>query len=94
MEQRIKQDDIICIGKNIRRLRKEKGLEQAQMARLLQLQGIPITRQTLVKIEIGIHHVPASWLEAIRDLLATDYEELLKHTDGEQIQEETEGKDE
>lgn len=75
--QKIKQDDI-CIGKNIRRIRTEKGIGQTQLAAQLQLEGIEITRETLVKIERGIQHIKATQLRGIRDVLETSYDELLK----------------
>lgn len=77
MEQKIKQDTI-CIGNNIRRIRKERNIKQIDLVRLLQLQGIDMTRECLVKIERGIQHVYASQLRAIRDALSTTYDELLK----------------
>ena len=52
MEQKIKQDEIF-IGKNIRRIRKEKGIRQTEMVALLQLENVMITREALVKIERG-----------------------------------------
>ena len=61
VEQKIKQD--ICIGANIRRIRKEKGIE--------------MTRESLVKIERGTQHIQASQLRGIRDALKTSYDELL-----------------
>ena len=75
--QKIKQDSI-CIGKNIRRLRKDKGIGQTQLAILLQLNGVDMTRETLVKIERGIQHIKATQLRGIRDVLETTYDELLK----------------
>ena len=77
MEQKIKQDEI-HIGKNIRELRKQKGLGQTELVRILQLDGVAMTRETLVKIERGIQHVQATQLRAIRDALETTYDELLK----------------
>ena len=56
MEQKIKQDEIF-IGKNIRRIRKEKGIRQTEMVALLQLENVMITREALVKIERGIQHI-------------------------------------
>lgn len=38
--QKIKQD--ICIGQNIRRIRKEKGIKQIELAALLQLNNVAI----------------------------------------------------
>ena len=78
-EQRIKQDEI-RIGENIRRVRKARGMGQTELANRLQLEGIDMTRETLVKIEQGIQHISASQLRGIRDVLGTSYEELLKET--------------
>ncbi|MCI9072772.1 MAG: helix-turn-helix transcriptional regulator [Lachnospiraceae bacterium] len=78
MEQKIKQDNRGNIGKNIREIRVSKGIGQTELVRLLDLQGIPITRECLVKIERGIQHVQVEQLRAIKDELNTTYEELLK----------------
>ena len=77
-EQKIKSDNKISIGSNIRRIRKEKGIGQSEFAVKLQLEGVSMTRETLVKIERGIQHICASQLRAIRDVLNTTYDELLK----------------
>lgn len=77
MEQKIKQDEIF-IGKNIRRIRKEKGIRQTEMVALLQLENLMITREALVKIERGIQHIQATQLRAIKNVLETTYDELLK----------------
>jgi len=77
MEQKIKQDEI-HIGRNIRRIRKEKKIKQVDMVLKLQFQGLPITREALVKIERGIQHIYASQLKAIKEVLDTTYDELLK----------------
>ena len=77
MAQKIKQDEI-CIGENIRRVRLERGIGQTELVRMLQLEGVEMTRETLVKIERGIQHVQAVQLRALRDALDTSYDELLK----------------
>ena len=77
MEQKIKQTDIF-IGKNIRKIRLSKGIHQTELVRMLQLQNINITRESLVKIERGIQHITASQLRGIRDCLNTTYDELLE----------------
>ena len=69
-EQKIKQD--IRIGANIRRIRKNRGIKPMARVRLLQLEGVELTRESLVKIERG-----ASQLRGIRDALHTTYDELL-----------------
>lgn len=76
-EQKIKQIGI-DIGGNIRRIRLEKGYGQTEFVRMLQLQNMDITRETLVKIERGIQHITGSQLRGIRDCLDTSYDELLK----------------
>ncbi len=77
MEQKIKQDEIF-IGQNIRRIRKKRGIRQTEMVALMQLQNVSVTREALVKIERGIQHIQASQLRAIRNVLKTTYDELLK----------------
>ena len=76
-EQKIKHIGI-DIGGNIRRILLEKGYGQTEFVRMLQLQNVDITRETLVKIERGIQHITGSQLRGIRDCLDTSYDELLK----------------
>ena len=76
-EQKIKQDKI-HIGQNIKSIRKQKKIKQVDMVTKLQLMGIPMTRESLVKIERGIQHIYASQLKAIKEILDTTYDELLK----------------
>lgn len=77
MEQKIKQTGIE-IGSNIRRVRLSKGMGQTELVRMLQLQNIDMTRESLVKIERGIQHITGLQLRGIRDCLNTTYNELLK----------------
>lgn len=76
-DTKIKQDEI-RIGANIRRIRKEAKIGQTELVVRLQLRGIDMTRESLVKIERGIQHIYATQLRAIRDELETTYDELLK----------------
>ena len=76
-EQKIKQDAIF-IGKNIKDIRKLKNIKQIDVVRKMQLMGIDITRESFVKIERGIQHIYASQLKAIKEILDTTYDELLK----------------
>jgi transcriptional regulator with XRE-family HTH domain len=78
LEQKIKQDSIIRIGENIRTIRKSQNIGQTELVRQLQITGINMTRETLVKIERGIQHIQAAQLQGIRDVLQTTYDELLK----------------
>ena len=75
--QKIKQDEI-HIGQNIRRIRLEKGVGQTELVRRRQLEGISMTRETLVKIERETQHIQAVQLRGIRDALDTTYDDLLQ----------------
>lgn len=75
--QKIKQDNG-NIGRNIREIRLARGIGQTELVRLLDLQGIAITRECLVKIERGVQHLCVQQLRGIKDELGTSYEELLK----------------
>lgn len=74
----IKNDEHTNIGINIRRIRKTRGISQTDLVGSIQLMGVEITREALVKIEKGIQHVKVSQLKAIKAVLETSYEELLK----------------
>lgn len=77
MEQKIKQTGIE-IGSNIRKIRLAAGIGQTELVRYLQLEGVNMTRESLVKIERGIQHISGSQLRGIRNCLNTTYDELLK----------------
>lgn len=77
MELKIKQDAAGTVGTNIRKIRKSRGIGQVELVRKMNLRGIPITRECLVKIERGIQHIQIQQLRTIRDVLETTYDELL-----------------
>jgi transcriptional regulator with XRE-family HTH domain len=77
-DTKIKQDDEINIGANIRSVRKAQNVGQTELVRRLHLMDVSMTREVLVKIERGIQHVRASQLRGIRDALQTTYDDLLK----------------
>jgi len=83
-EQKIKSDSYIRIGANIRFIRKAQKMKQTVLVGYLQVMGINMTRETLVKIERGIQHIQASQLRGIRDVLHTTYDDLLKEGSSEQ----------
>ena len=74
----IKNDKGTNIGTNIRRIRLKSKIIQTDLVRILQLMGVDITREALVKIEKGTQHVKVSQLKAIKTALGTSYEELLE----------------
>lgn len=54
------------IGSNIRRIRIEKGIGQTELVRLLQLNNIEITRETLVNIESGKQYIKLEQIMGIK----------------------------
>lgn len=77
LEQKIKQDEI-KIGANIKAIRKQKKIKQIDVVRKMQLMGVDITRESLVKIERGIQHIYATQLKAIKEILETTFDELFR----------------
>ena len=75
--QKIKQDSI-DIGETIRPIRLNSRIGHPELVPKLQLDGVDMTRESLVKIERGIQHIQATQLRGIRDVLHTTYDELLK----------------
>ena len=66
MANNLKQD--ICIGKNLKRLRKQAHLTQAQVAAQLEIMGLPISVDILAKIEQGKYSVRISILIALKKI--------------------------
>ena len=61
-------------GRNLRRLRMERGLTQEQITARLQLAGCDLTRSALAKIEAGQRHVYPDELYALRNALEVPFE--------------------
>ena len=66
------------IGKNVRRLRKEKKLTQKELTTRVQLRGVDMERLTIGRIENGERFVSDYEVQAIKEALATSFEELYK----------------
>ena len=75
--QKIKNDSENTIGKNIRKARKNAEMGQTELVCKLQLLGVKITRETLVKIERGVQHVQLEQLKGIKQVIGVSYEDLL-----------------
>ena len=75
--QKIKNDSMNTIGKNIRELRQVAGIGQTELVSKLQLLDVKMTRETLVKIERGTQHIQLEQLKGIKNVLGVSYEELL-----------------
>lgn len=66
---KIKEDNDNTIGRNIRRLRKERSMGQTELVRELQLLNISMTRE--------IQHIQLVQLKGIKQILNVTYEDLL-----------------
>ncbi len=75
--EKIKNDKINTIGKNIREARLKANIGQTELVSRLQLLDIKMTRETLVKIERGVQHIQLEQLKGIKQVLDITYEELL-----------------
>ena len=76
-KQKIKNDEVNTIGKNIRNARQKAGIGQTELVGKLQLMDIKMTRETLVKIERGVQHIQLEQLKGIKEVLGASYEDLL-----------------
>ncbi len=75
-----KDEFLKILGDNIKRMRKEKGLTQTELAKLCGFDS-ENSRSTISKIEKGVNDVPASTLKALAKALGTDVCELTKRTE-------------
>lgn len=76
MGQKVKQD--CCIGTNLRRLRKQAGLTQEQVAAKLQTEGIDMTRDFYAHIETGDYNIRVSELAALRKIYQCSYDDIFQ----------------
>ena len=66
------------IGQNVRRLRKQRGLTQDQLAARLQVQGCDVTRSALAKMEAGQRYFYSDELYCLRGILQCNFDELFR----------------
>ncbi len=64
-------------AKNLRRIRKEKGLTQEQLAARLQLKNCDLSRSIIANIESGQRHIYPQEIKLMKEILDTTYEELF-----------------
>lgn len=65
-------------AKNLRRIRKEKGLTQEQLAARLQLKNCDLSRSIIANIESGQRHIYPQEIKLMKEILDTTYEELFQ----------------
>ena len=77
-EIKIRSDNRIPVGANIRRIRIEKKVKASSIVLDLQLKGCNINKQRYYKLEHDLANVYASELVAIANYLNVSLDELLK----------------
>lgn len=75
MDQKIKSNYLL--GQRLRQLRLEVGFGVTELAKYMQLAGCDTTRECLVKIEAGKHHISVLQLLTIKDALNVTYEQIF-----------------
>lgn len=78
MSTKLKNDNTVLIGSNMRRIRLGKGMKQIELVKLLQLRGFNVCKETIVKLEHNRQHFDAGLFKAVAEILDTTYEELLR----------------
>ncbi len=71
--ERLIQVNDICIGTNIKRIRKEKNLRQKDVLAKLQLMNIDISLSSYSKIESGVQNPTVSLLYALTKIFQCDF---------------------
>lgn len=74
---RIIQVNDVCIGENIKNLRKKKNIKQTEMVVKLQLNGIYISTFSYNRIEKGTQNPTVSFLLAICSILECDMNSIF-----------------
>ena len=67
-DSKVKSDNAISLGSNIKKLRLEHSYTQAYMVRQMQLLGCNTTKQNYSKYEKDLAHISASELVAIANI--------------------------
>lgn len=68
----------IPIGRNIQKIRMEKGMTQQNVVAKLQLMGSIMSRSTLANIETGRRNIKASDLKALQKIFNVDFCEFFR----------------
>jgi len=65
------------IGKNIQRLRQKQRLTQAQVVRMMNLEGCLISENAYIKIENGYRNIRISELMLLKTILQCSYNDFF-----------------
>ena len=73
MAERVNQHKNPIVGKNIKRLRKEKNMKSIDVIVRLQLKGLNVNIGTFSKVENGYNNPSVDLLIALTDILDCDF---------------------
>lgn len=76
-ESRVIQIDDVDIGKNLKKLRRSKGLKQKDVIARLQLLGIEISTYSYSRIENGKQNPTVSLLKGLTEIYECDYNKFF-----------------
>lgn len=76
-ESRVIQIDDVDIGKNLKKLRRSKGLKQKDVIARLQLLGIEISTYSYSRIENGKQNPTVSLLKGLTEIYGCDYNKFF-----------------
>ena len=76
--ERLNQRQNHILGKNIKRLRVERGLRNSDVVCQLQLRGIGISSSTYSKVESGKNNPTVDMIMALAQIYQCEYEEFFR----------------
>ena len=78
MAERVNQHKNPIVGKNIKRLRKERKMKSIDVIAKLQLKGLNVNVGTFPKVENGYNNPSVDLLIALTDILGCDFNAFFK----------------
>lgn len=82
-KEKIIQTQMPIIGTNIKRLREERNLKNAEVVRNLQIKGCTISAPILTKIETGINNPSVEILIGLAELFDCSFDEFFQPIESE-----------
>ena len=78
MAERINQHSNPIVGRNIRRLRKERGLKAVDVIAKLQIKDVNVTTGIFSKVENGRNNPTVELIIALAEIYNCDFNEFFK----------------
>lgn len=78
MSQKLKQNDDISLGYNLKRLRKSRKTTQNDVITKLQLRGFSTSRSAYSQMEGGTYNIRISELLALKEIFQADFNDFFE----------------